>query len=157
MSNTNFLQLVPHIDLLNEAVKFGRVGSFMVESDLQERQTNNIIFNLDTAGSGPNQPRKTYTGLASDEKLIEEALIVHELLLISQMLQALILFDTCQNEQGHLKRAECKLLDSVNFCKLLLDKLGKYQALFETQQQQQQSSANITGSKLPAGIGSQGV
>jgi len=70
----------------------------------------------------------------SEERLVEEASSVTELLLVQKMLLALVKFDASHPE------AEKELTNCVQFCKQTLTKLSRFQSLFDTNPHQQQQS-----------------
>lgn len=96
------------------------------------RQTTDI-FNLGSQSLHADA-KKNCTGLGSEEKLVEEAVLVTELLLISKMLASLIRFDVSQSQKvpSVLKKVESELSDCVNFCRHTLEKLTRFQSLFES-------------------------
>lgn len=61
----------------------------MVEADLKDRHSSNIFTVEIHLNAEPNN----CTGLSSDERIIEEAVLVNELVLMSRMLACLIKFD----------------------------------------------------------------
>jgi hypothetical protein len=63
----------------------------MAENDLNEAQKRKDIFSLESQMSGQ---ATNSTGLVSEEKLVEEAASITELVLVQKMLLALIKFET---------------------------------------------------------------
>ncbi len=56
-------QCMSFIEMLDEAARYGAIASFMVESDLQDRQTSDIF----------KPATQSLTGLIGEEKLLEDA------------------------------------------------------------------------------------
>ena len=109
MSELQLPTLLPYLNLLEEATRYGSIAASMVEADLYERQTDSTCFSIETQ-------TRSVTGLVSEERLVEEAAAVSELVLMSKMLSNLIRFETAQNAQD-LTSAELNLSACVAFCK----------------------------------------
>ena len=75
--------------MLTQASNFCSVAAIMVESDIREKQQNPSFFNIQNQMS--SEPENC-TGLSSEERLVEEAVLVNELNLMIRMLACLIKF-----------------------------------------------------------------
>ena len=70
-----------------------RMAARMVEVDLHEIQNTSNMFAFETQSLGDSQGPANQTGLASEERLIEEAAQINELALMGSMLLSLLKFD----------------------------------------------------------------
>ena len=80
------------MEILVESVRYARVAARMVEVDLHEIQNANNMFSFETQSLDSQGPTNQ-TGLASEDRLIEEAVQINELSLMGSMLFSLLKFD----------------------------------------------------------------
>lgn len=69
----------------------------MVEADLYERQTEASYLQFDKISSNSLQ-KESCTGFVSDEKLVEEAANINELILMSSMLHGMVNYETATQQ-----------------------------------------------------------
>ena len=98
------------MEILSESQKFCLLALHMVESDLKEIQlggSQSLLFENQGFSNGVHN---SFTDLLSQDRLVEEALRLSELNLISQILQSLTEFEGCNSHNG-AQKVDPKILD----------------------------------------------